>query len=340
MVNIFAVSLIAAILGLGTAFYYAGTEGLIITAILAVLEISLSFENAIVNASVLKDMEEKWRQRFLTWGIIIAVFGMRLVFPVVLVSFMTELNPIQVVNLALDKPLEYAQYLHDAHGTISAFGGMFLLMVFFGFLLDYRRSIHWLGFVERKIAQVGNIDAIGVILGIIILLVIQNYVPDAKRSQIIIAGLYGMTIYAIIHSVASYMNKMLASRPGKLIKRTGFVSFLYLEVLDASFSFDGVIGAFAVSKDIVIITIGLGIGAFFVRSITIMLVRRGTLQKYIFLEHGAYYALGMLATMMLLGIFYPIPEVIIGCIGAVVIGLAFVTSLRNLKVTKLKSIKR
>lgn len=338
MLKTFSISLVAALVGLGGAFYYAGMQGLFITAILAILEISLSFENAIVNASVLKDMEEKWQQRFLTWGIIIAVFGMRLVFPLVLVSFMTELNPIEVMDLALEKPSEYAKYLHDAHGTISAFGGMFLLMVFFGFLLDHTRVIHWLGVLERKVGQLGNIEAIGIVIAIMILLVVQSYVPPEQKAKILIAGLYGMCVYVVIHGMARYMNKMLAHRSGKLIRKTGFISFIYLEILDASFSFDGVIGAFAVSKDIVIITLGLGIGAFFVRSITVFLVQRGTLQKYIFLEHGAYYALGVLATMMLLGIYYPIPEMLIGCVGAVVIGLAFISSVSQLK-GKSKKIK-
>lgn len=331
MLKFFYVSATATAVGLATALYYASWEGMLLTAILSVLEVCLSFENAIVNASVLKDMTAKWRQRFLTWGIIIAVFGMRLVFPLVLVSTMTELNPLQVLDLALEKPDEYAAYLHASHATISAFGGMFLLMVFLEFLFDHKREIHWLGMIERQIAKLGNVEAIGIVLALMVLLFVQSLVDVGERASILVAGVWGLSIYVFIHGLASSMNKTMQAKSGRAIKRAGAMSFIYLELLDASFSFDGVIGAFAITKDIVIIMLGLGIGAFFVRSLTIMLVQKGTLLKYVFLEHGAYYALGSLSIMMLCGIYYEIPEFAIAGVGAVVILLAFVTSYKQLK---------
>ena len=88
--------------------------------------------------------------------------------------------------------------------------------------------------------------------------------------------------------------------------------FLYLEVLDASFSFDGVIGAFAITNDIVLMALGLGIGAMYVRSLTVYLVRQGTLDDYVYLEHGAHYAIGALAVILLVTIQYEINEVITG----------------------------
>lgn len=330
MLNIFYVSAAAFVIGLATAYYYAGWHGVLFTVILSVLEITLSFENAIVNAVVLKDMSQKWRERFLTWGIIIAVFGMRMLFPITLVACLTDLNIFDVLNLALDHPKEYARYLHDSHSSISAFGGMFLLMVFLGFLLDHNRKIHWLGVIERKIAQIGNIEAIEMVIALLILLAIQNLAPPNKANSILLSGIAGLVTYVIIHSVADYMNNYYkSSHVGRHVRGAGLMSFLYLEVLDASFSFDGVIGAFAITKDIIIIMLGLGIGAFFVRSLTIFLVQKNTLQKYIFLEHGAYYALGMLSIMMLFGIYCHIPEILIGSVGIVVISLAFISSLKR-----------
>lgn len=330
MINYFYVSGTAAVAGVVAAYYYAGWPGAALTIILAALEISLSIENAIVNAAVLKDMDELWRRRFLTWGIIIAVFGMRLLFPVAMVAAVTHLSLFEVVDLALEQPMQYEHYLTLAHGTISAFGGMFLLMVFLEFLFDHKREIHWLGIVERKLAQVGNIEAIEVAFALLVLLIVQNYVPHNVRSQIMIAGIWGLLLYVVVHGLAKYMNTYVAGQTSSMIKRGGLFSFIYLEILDASFSFDGVIGAFAITKDIVLIALGLGIGAFFVRSLTVLLVNKRTLQKYIFLEHGAYYALGTLAMIMLLGIFYKIPEVLIGSIGAIIIAIAFVASLRRL----------
>src|SRR3546814_10825692 len=112
------------------------------------------------------------------------------------------------------------------------------------------------------------------------------------------------------------------------VAKAGFGAFLYREVLDASFSFDGVIGAFALSNNLFIIAIGLGIGAMFVRSMTIFLVRQGTLSEYRYLEHGAFYAIIALAAIMYINTFQHIPEVVTGLIGAVLIGIAFWSSVR------------
>lgn len=330
MIRIFSVAGIAAIIALGISYYYAGIEGLIITMILAILEITLSFENAIVNATVLKDMSDVWRQRFLTWGIIIAVFGMRLVFPILLVSSLVHLSPIAVLNLAIHKPDEYSKYIMDFHGSISAFGGMFLLLVFLDFVFDHKREVHWLGVLERKIAQMGNLKSFQIVVALLILLIIQNFVDEAHKADILVSGIAGLSIYVIVHGLAEYMNRMYQTEVGDEIKHGGAMSFLYLEFLDASFSFDGVIGAFAVTKDIWLIMLGLGIGAFFMRSLTIVLVHKRTLQKYIYLEHGAYFALGALSIMMLLNIFYKIPEVVIGSVGVILIAFAYFSSLRVL----------
>ena len=113
-----------------------------------------------------------------------------------------------------------------------------------------------------------------------------------------------------------------------VVAKGGLGAFLYLQVLDASFSFDGVIGAFALSSNLFIIALGLGIGAMFVRSMTIMLVEKGTLAEYRYLEHGAFYAILALAAIMLLAVRFHIPETITGLIGAGLIGLSFVASTR------------
>ena len=108
----------------------------------------------------------------------------------------------------------------------------------------------------------------------------------------------------------------LMARTARLRYQNGIS--IYLEVLDASFSFDGVIGAFALTHNLFIIAIGLGIGAMYVRSMTIMLVERGTLAEYRFLEHGAFYAIIALSVIMFVQPLMHIPEVITGLVGAVV----------------------
>jgi len=112
------------------------------------------------------------------------------------------------------------------------------------------------------------------------------------------------------------------------VVKQGAAGFLYLEVLDASFSFDGVVGAFAMTHDLVIIALGLGAGAMFVRSFTLLLVERGTLDTYRYLEHGAFWAVGALAAIMLGGVEFHIPEAITGLLGAALIVWALGSSVR------------
>ena len=254
MLKIFFSSIVIAIIGLIAGLLYGGIEGAGVVAILAVLEVSLSFDNAIVNASILKDMELKWRKRFLTWGMLVAVFGMRLLFPIILVAFVTHLSSLEVLQLAIKQPDQYFIYLSAAHGSISAFGGMFLLMVFLGFMLNHKRDIHWLGVIEKKIGIIGNLQSIEVIAALLILVGFQSIIPTYMQATVLIAGIAGVSTYVIIHSLAEFMNNYYrSSAVGSVIKHTGIMSFVYIEVLDASFSFDGVMGAFAISKDIFII---------------------------------------------------------------------------------------
>src|SRR5207245_6010504 len=98
---------------------------------------------------------------------------------------------------------------------------------------------------------------------------------------------------------ADELEKQLERNKAKhVVGKAAFFLFLYLEVLDASFSFDGVVGAFAITSDPIIIAIGLGIGAMFIRSLTVYLVKKGTLAEYVYLEHGALYAIGALAILL------------------------------------------
>lgn len=300
--------------------------------VLAVLEVSLSFDNAVVNASVLKDMSEFWRQAFLTIGILVAVFGMRLVFPIVIVSFSGGISTVETMQMALNKPDQYSQVLTDAYPVISAFGGMFLLLVFLNFLFDINKETHWLGAFEERLTKLAKFSEISVFIALCAIFSTRWWVPEAEQSRVFVAGVMGVLLYLAVDAVgALFENEEEGDAAVKTIQRSGFASFLYLEVLDASFSFDGVIGAFAITKDVVIIMLGLAIGAMFVRSMTVYLVHRGTLSEYIYLEHGAHYAIGALAAIMLLGTRVHVPEVVTGLIGVAFIGAAVWSSLLHRK---------
>lgn len=312
---------------------YNGTASGVATAIflatvLSVLEISLSFDNAVVNAKVLEHMTPLWRHRFLTWGIAIAVFGMRIIFPLVIVGVVAQLGPLEVIRLAALNPNQYAQILTSAHHLIAAFGGAFLAMVGLKFFFDHEKEIHWIRIIESPLSKMGRIEAVELAIVMATLYGISKFLPDLQRAEFLAAGIFGLIVYVLIDGVTMFMEEG-GEEALKAAHRASASLFIYLELLDASFSFDGVIGAFALTNNLFIIAAGLGAGAMFVRSITIMLVDKGTLATYRFLEHGAFYAIGSLAAIMFLGTLIHIPEAITGFIGAGFIGLSFWSSIRH-----------
>ncbi|MDF1582227.1 MAG: DUF475 domain-containing protein [Methyloprofundus sp.] len=327
----FLVTLICVVL----SYLWAGVYGAFITLILGVLEVSLSFDNAVVNASILKRMDDKWQQYFLTWGILVAVFGMRLLFPIAIVAVATGISFAGVTDMALNDTETYAQHLMASHIQIAAFGGMFLLMVFFSFIFDAGKELHWLGYLEEKLASWGKLEAIEVIAALSLLLIVQGLLPEEVRLEALVAGVFGVILFVTVDSLAALFEE--GEAVSGLVKKAGMMSFIYLEVLDASFSFDGVIGAFAITQDVVIIMLGLAMGAMFVRSLTVYLVRQGTLDEYIFLEHGAHYAIGVLAAIMLLSMTVHVPEVITGLAGAILIALSVYSSIQYKKENEAKN---
>ena len=296
----------------------------LVAALLAVLEVSLSFDNAVVNASVMKEMSLPWRRRFLTWGMAIAVFGMRFVFPLVVVSAVARIGPLEALRLAALRPDEYARVLTSAHVALGAFGGAFLGMVFLKFFFDAGKDVHWVRGVERRLALLGRFEALELAIVLLALWGFSRAVPAARAHELLVAGVLGLVAFIAVDGVGAVMESGSGDP-----HRAGLATFLYLNVLDASFSFDGVIGAFALSSNLFVIAIGLGIGAMFVRSLTILLVDRGTLDSYRYLEHGAFWAIGALALVMLLGTVHEVPEVVTGLVGAGLIALSVWSSVRE-----------
>lgn len=321
------------------ALLIGGLPALSLVAILSILEISLSFDNAVVNATILERMNPWWQKLFLTVGILIAVFGMRLLFPLLIVGITAHLNPVEAVSLALkggpvDEPGTYANLLQAAHPAIAAFGGMFLLLLFLDFVLE-DREVSWLTWLERPLARIGKLDQLSVVIGLGALLAAAHMFGHTQT--VLVAGILGSLTYILVGGLGELFESVdseehLASGipAGTLAAgKAAFFLFLYLEVLDASFSFDGVIGAFAITQNIFIIATGLGVGAMYIRSLTVFLVRKGTLAEYVYLEHGAMWAIGALACILLVSIRYEVPEVVTGLIGVGFIGVAFASSVVN-----------
>lgn len=323
-------SFIITLLALAAVWYFAGFMAVYICTLLAILEISLSFDNAVVNAKVLADMDEKWRTRFILWGIPIAVFGMRFAFPIIIVSIAAGISFIQTLNLAINDIAAYHEHLEAHKLEIYTFGGAFLLMVALEFFFA-GRQIRWIPLIESNRVMLA--------------------LSRAKNASVFVAILVGIFIVYFVNSVScavAYFSAILAHMSlglladflggdgadstnevdlTKTAAKTGLAGFLYLEVLDASFSFDGVIGAFAMSDNVFIIMIGLGIGAFFVRSLTLFMVYKGTLSEFRFLEHGAHYAILALSVIMFINLFSEVGEIITGTLSFALILLAFLHSI-------------
>jgi hypothetical protein len=329
----FIVTVLGLAAGFGIGYAYTGTidgglTSLFLTFVLSVLEVSLSFDNAVVNAAVLEKMSPVWQRRFLTWGILIAVFGMRIVFPLVMVSVIAHISPWEALNLAAFHPEDYKQIMVSSHISLAGFGGAFLLMVALRYFFDRNKEVHWLSWIEKPLAKLGKIQAFELGTCLLIFYVVSRYLPTPEdQLNLLVAGIFGVITYILVDGVSEFLNMPEAGKNN--LEKASVASFIYLEILDSSFSFDGVIGAFALTNNLFIIAAGLGIGAMFVRSLTVLLVEKKTLNQFLYLEHGAFYAIGALAILMLLDLFRHIPEVLTGLLGAVLIGLSVLSSIRS-----------
>jgi hypothetical protein len=333
--RIFAVSTLVTIGSIIGVLLGKGMQAMLIALVLISVEVAFSFDNAIVNAKILKHMSHFWQTMFLTVGAAIAIFGMRLVFPVLLVALTAGIGWQEVVDLALHHPQEYAEHLEDSHIVLSAFGGAFLLMLALHFFVDDSREVLWFKQLEKHLQRLAFTWAPALITCIAVVIVSVLPMNHAKKDTLI-AGVLGVLVYSAIHGLSEYFAKIqnkssVITNAGVRTGLAGFISFMYLEVLDASFSFDGVLGAFAVTQDVILIAIGLGVGAMWVRSLTIFMVRRGTLDSYRYIDHGAHYTIGILALILLVSIFVNVPEVVAGLVGIGIIGASIFASRQALQ---------
>lgn len=305
----------------------AGPAAVLPIITLAAIEMTFSFENAVINSQVLSHMAKIWQTVFLTVGIAVAVFGVRLVLPLVLVSTTTGHPVGTVLDQALHKPDIYAEHLHEAYPVIASFGGTFLLMVGLHFFSE-RKKVHWINKVEEPLSDFNQPWWVSIAGAVVAILASYLYFAPGQ-TRVLKAAVLGAVVFMAIRALTSVMTRQQEKSEKRHTHHSGLVWFLYLEVLDASFSFDGVIAAFAITKEVLLIAAGLGIGALYVRSITVHLLKQGTLAQYRYLVHGAHYAMTALAILLLISIRVDIPEAITGLLGLTIVGLSFVSSRRE-----------
>lgn len=303
---------------------FLGPIALFTASLLVVLEVTLSFDNAVVNARVLQHMSPTWQQRFLTWGILISVFLTRALLPILIVAAAVGASPWAIAKFAAFDPTHYAELLEGAEHIIASFGGIFLTMVALKYFFDEGKDVHWIHAVEEHLADWGSIEAIEVALGLTILGFVAFFVP-AHSAGILFAGIIAIVLFIASQGLANSFAGATQS-----VAAAGFALFAYLNVLDAAFSLDSVVGAFALSTQLPIIIIGLGIGAYFVRALTVYMVKAGTLASLVYIEHGAHWAILGLAVAMIANLFVDVPEPVTGLIGLLFVGGAYVSSLRSM----------
>lgn len=311
--------------------FHNGPLGLWLFTILVVLEVTFSFDNAVINSRVLARMSKFWQTLFLTVGIFVAVFVVRFLLPIFIVMLTSGLGFGQVVDLAMNHPAEYGETLHEAAPTIDAFGGTFLAMIGVSYFINRKKDIHWLQKIEKRLARAGSYENFKAFVMLAVAMLLYFTVDDKHKMTVLVASIFGTMLHMGLEIFGTFFEKR-QSKAAELVGMAAFGSFMYLEILDASFSLDGVIGAFAITNDVLLIIAGLGAGAIWVRSLTVYLMRAGVLSKYRYLEHGAHWAILALGTVMLIKLYHiEPPEWMVGSLGLVFIATAVGSSIFEMR---------
>jgi hypothetical protein len=268
---------------------------------LSLFEAVSSVDNAIINAEVLSTMGAKARKWFLTWGMFIAVFMIRGILPFLIIwSFNTSLSPMQVLSAAWSSDPLVLDSIHQSAPILLIAGGVFLLFLF----------LHWL-FLEEKSLGLPKTEKFFMSKGVwfyatvSVLLAFISWFALKEGSMMGFGAVVGSSLFFITHGFKQNAEKeeqdLMTSAKSDLSK------LLFLEIIDSTFSIDGVLGAFAFTLSVPLILIGNGLGALLVRQFTISNIER--IKKYVFLKNGAMYSILILGVIMILHSFgFSIPE--------------------------------
>lgn len=331
LARIYWFAALATVLIWGLVGWYSGTGALLTVIVLTLLETTFSADNAVVNSKVLVTLSPAWQRIFMTLGVFIAVFVVRFALPIMIVIYGAHLGLHETIDLALNHPHEYERELAKAEPAINAFGGAFLMMIALSYFIDYNKKTNWLPYLEKYLGKLGRFDNVTVFIMLIASLVLYATSDKQVQSTIFLASISAMALHVGLELLDAAIGHAETKNTVKhKVGWAALAAFTYLEILDASFSLDGVIGAFALTSSVVLIIAGLGAGAMWVRAMTVHLIRAKVLSRYIYLEHGAHWAIALLGGVMLLKIYHVVlPEWLVGSLGLFSIGLAVVWSTRT-----------
>ncbi|MCK2055264.1 DUF475 domain-containing protein [Methylobacterium sp. 37f] len=324
---------LSALLFAALAFTEGGVSLLPLAMVLAIMELAVSFDNAIVNAKVMERMSSFWRQAFITVGIFIAVFGMRFYLPIQIVSWLGGLTLSGALRLAYVDPGQFAQILISSHAIVSGFGGAFLMMIFLKYFIDSERDGRWLPGVESVLGRLGHLESVQILITGAAAGFTAYVMPGERGIAFFVAAMAGIGTHVLVdlikeglEAIDLRMQERSETAGRRAVATGGIGMFLYLEIFDASMSFDGVIAAFAITNNILVVAVGLGVGAVFVRSLTLLFFDTKSLAEYRYLEPGAFWAIGGLSAFMFVAAVTHVPEWIISAYGGSVIVVAFIHS--------------
>ncbi len=292
---------------------------------LVVFEIVSSVDNAIVNAHVLKTMSVKWRKIFLVWGIFTAVFLIRGLLPLTVVWLsVPEIGFMGALRSVIDSPPEIAELIEARKGIILIGAGVFLLLLYLYWLFLEKKEPF---FVSDKFVKPHH----GVWFYACAALLLVTLLYLARSSwQVMLAAAIGYALFFIMQGFRDQATKQEEALQQGGAGLGDFSKLIFLEVLDASFSFDGVMGAFAFTTSIPLIFIGNGIGALVVRQLTIKGIEK--VSQYKWLKNGAMTSIGVLGLFMIMKSFgLYVPEYLPTLTTIGLVGLAFWKSCQFLK---------
>jgi hypothetical protein len=299
-------------------------ESIVIVIGLIVFEVVNSVDNAIVNASVLQTMSMLWRKRFLLIGIVTSVFLVRFILPLVIVWISVPNISVSDFFLAfLGQSDVAASAIEQQKPVILMFGGVFLMYLYIHWLfLEKKEPLYIERFIKEK-------HGVWFFAFAAILLVIIMYLARAD-PLVMLAASIGSATFFILYGIKETAEASERNMVAGTSNMSDLSKFLYLEVLDTTFSFDGVIGAFAFTINLFLILIGIGVGALVVRELTIKGI--DTIAKYKYLKNGALTSIGFLGLFMIIeGFNIDLPSYVPIIVTFLLIGVAFYISRRQLK---------
>jgi uncharacterized protein len=296
---------------------------------LILFEIVSSIDNAVINAEILKDLGAKARRWFLTWGLLLAVFLVRGLLPFVIVWLANpEIGFWNVVQLSFTDPIRSHELIEQGAPLLLIGGGIFLVFLFLNWLFQEEKSF---GLPHEKFFQR---QSMWFYAATSIILVVVLYFAENKQPHLSLAAALGSTVFFIIHGLNEKAEEaeqqLMHNKKGKT---SDWTKLALLMVIDAVFSIDGVVGAFAFTTSVPLILVGNGIGALVVRQITIGNIER--IRSLKLLKNGAMYSIGILGSIMILDAFkIHVPEWIAPVSTVALVGYFYWKSIVLLKTEK------